>query len=162
MMSLLRHRKFFATACPVLLAGLWVTVTMVRPRAGRAQNPEMSAFVFPQVTVGSAQSVQMCGTQMGDGTAAGVMGLLDAGDATKVLVKTTFEIKTRTGSCVKLPAVKGDEVNVIGFIAFAPFQSWGTSGRIFDASLQVRDENGTRFTVTPMFVPAVQIPTDSQ
>jgi hypothetical protein len=159
MISLLRHRKFFAAACPILLAGLWVTVTMVRPRAGRAQNPEMSAFVFPQVTVGSAQVVQMCGTQMGDGTAVGVMGLLDAGDATKVLVKTPFEIQTRAGSCVNLPAVQGDdEVNVIGFIAFTASQSWGASGRIFNASLQVRDENGTRFTVTPMFVSAVQIP----
>jgi len=125
----------------------------------------MQAFMFPPVSVNAAQTLLLCGSDLGEIAISGQIGLLDASDTTKSLVSMPFSLKPNTGSCTALPTglggfeAQGTLANVIAYVAFPPSTTWNsTSGKAFVASLQVRDGNNTRYALAPTFLPAVPIP----
>ena len=160
-----RHNWCLGACAVVLLAGLMVAIAMVKssPTKAAAVTADMPAFVYPPVTVKAGQSLVVCGSDMGEITISGLIGLLDVTDTTKTLVKVPFTLKPNTGSCTTLPAVQpGSEAersSVIAFVAFPPSTQWNsTSGKAYVGSLQVTEREGTRFVLAPMFLPAVPIP----
>jgi hypothetical protein len=164
----MKDHKWFLGACTVvLLAGLMVAIAIIKPSAAKAAvvTADMPAFVYPPVTVQAGQSLVVCGSDMGEITITGVIGLLDVTDTTKTLAKIPFTLKPNTGSCITLPPVQSGEAfetqrsSVIAFVAFPPSTVWNsTSGKAYVGSLQVMDDERTRFVLTPMFLPAVPIP----
>lgn len=178
MKSVFRHKGITVTFSVVLLAGIWVALAILRPPVSKASTlNEMQAFVFPQVTLVGGQVAEICGTNMGDGSISGLVGLLDTADTSQALVETPFTFDARKGSCMHLSAAgipsgapgpptttpPRNERTVIAFFAFNSTTQWQIQGKTFIASLQVRDgaSNTLRFAAVPTFLPAVQIPTPS-
>ena len=102
---------------------------------------------------------------MGEGSVRGLIGLVDAADSSKALAEIPFTFDAHKGTCVNLPGVQhgqgnsGDQVNVIALVAFQNSTQWSASGKSFNASLQIRDGNVTKFALTPSFFPLIQVPT---
>src|SRR5262245_37267520 len=71
-----RHKLSLSAGSIFLVAAAWIGATLIRPHSGHAQTAEVSAFLFPQVTLSAGQWARICGTQFGDVTASGVAGLL--------------------------------------------------------------------------------------
>jgi hypothetical protein len=161
------HTGILVLCSVVLMALVWGVIAVVHPPSSRAAAnvADMQAFMFPPVSVSAAQNLLLCGSDMGEITISGQMGMLDAADTTKSLVSIPFTLKPNTGSCTPLPTglggieAQGTQVNVIAYVAFPPSTSWNsTSGKAFVASLQLREGNNTRYALAPTFLPAVPIP----
>jgi hypothetical protein len=161
-----RHKWFLGAGVVALLAGLLVAIAMFKPSATKAATADMPAFVYPPVTVHPGQHLVVCGSDMGEITISGVIGLLDVTDTSTTLAKIPFTLKPNTGSCTTLPAVQrgegargGERPSVIAFVAFPPDTQWNsTSGKAYVGSLQVTEGTVTKFALAPMFLPAVPIP----
>src|SRR5437588_7410344 len=152
MKRMIERKRLAWVGLMVLLAGICWIVAMVRPSASKAASTlvEMPAFVFPPVTLSGGQTVEVCGTNMGEGAVRGLIGLVDAADSSKALAEIPFTFDAHKGTCVNLPGVQhgqgnsGDPVNVIALVAFQNSTQWSASGKSFNASLQIRDGNVTK------------------
>jgi hypothetical protein len=167
MKTAMQNHKWLVSCSALLLAALLGFLGMIHPRSSRAADnmADMQAFMFPPVSVNAAQSLLLCGSDMGEIAISGQIGLLDASDTTKSLVSMPFSLKPNTGSCTPLPTglggfeAQGTAANVIAYVAFPASTTWNsTSGKAFVASLQVREGNNTRYALAPTFLPAVPIP----
>jgi hypothetical protein len=168
-------KTIWATVCSTaFLAGF--TTVMVRPPVSKAFTlVEMPAFVFPEVTVQGSQVPMLCMNNMGDGSVRTLIGLLDVADSSKAMSPLIpITLGAHQGTCALLPAVRpGPTTGAPGpasaiaaiFVsagdANASATGGGGAGKGLVSSLQVRDEGGTRFVVTPIFMTGVTVPAAS-
>jgi hypothetical protein len=161
--STLALRKCFG-AGPLLAK---TTVALALIASGRAANlTEMQAFVFPQVSLGGGETVQVCGANMSEAMAPveGLIAVVDATDTTKLLGKTiSFSLASGKGNCVNVPSVLRTQLsegsNVIVILAFQNSTTWNaTVGKAFISSLLVKRGGSLRAVLTPLFIPAIQVP----
>ncbi len=166
-------RTIFAVgSSAALLAGAWFAGAMLHPSVGKAITAvEMPAFVFPEVTVQGSQVPMLCASHMADGSVRTLIGLLDVADNSRSMGPLMpFTFGPHQGACVNLPvarpvtavgAAMATAIPVIVILGSNESGGGGGAGKTFVASVQVRDEGGTRFVVTPSFMNAVSVPTTS-
>ena len=156
-------RKRFGSGS--LLAKASVALALIATSRA-ATLTELQAFVFPPVTLSGAETVQVCGTNMSESAAPveGLIAVVDATDTTKLLGKTiSFSLAAGKGSCMNVPSVLRAQLaegsNVVVILAFQNSTTWNaTVGKAFVSSLLVKSGGNLRAVLTPMFIPAIQVP----
>src|SRR5204863_10107385 len=119
--------KWLVISCSTLmLTAFLASLAMIHPRSSKAADnmSDMQAFMFPPISVNAAQTLLLCGSDMGEIAISGQIGLLDASDPTKALVSMPFSLKPNTGACTALPTglggfeAQGTAANLIAYVAF--------------------------------------------